>query len=118
MKHFKCMEFTVVPPRRTVPGHTHPFVRISLSRFSLSLSFRPVYESFGPFPTSPYLDGLGSTLKSYESFPSYLFHPVERGGVLARYSAGRNSTIREGFKRARIYARLIKLRFHLGPMKN
>lgn len=85
---------------------------------SLSLSFRPVYESFGPFPTSPYLDGLGSTLKSYESFPSYLFHPVERGGVLARYSAGRNSTIREGFKRARIYARLIKLRFHLGPMKN
>lgn len=116
------MEFTVVPPRRTVPGHTHPFVWISLSplRASFSFSFQParVYESFGPFPTSPYLDGLGSTLKSYESFPSYLFHPVERGGVLARYSAGRNSTIREGFKRARIYARLIKLRFHLGPMKN
>lgn len=116
------MEFTVVPPRRTVPGHTHPFVWISLSplRVSFSFSFQPVrvYESFGPFPTSPYLDGLGSTLKSYESFPSYLFHPVERGGVLARYSAGRNSTIREGFKRARIYARLIKLRFHLGPMKN
>lgn len=101
------------------PGPHTPFrPDLSFTILSLSLSFRPVYESFGPFPTSPYLDGLGSTLKSYESFPSYLFHPVERGGVLARYSAGRNSTIREGFKRARIYARLIKLRFHLGPMKN
>lgn len=38
MKHFKCMEFTVVPPRRTVPGHTHPFVWISLSPLSLFLS--------------------------------------------------------------------------------
>lgn len=103
------------------PGPHTPF-RLDLSfttpcLFLFLLSTRS-RESFGPFPTSPYLDGLGSTLKSYESFPSYLFHPVERGGVLARYSAGRNSTIREGFKRARIYARLIKLRFHLGPMKN
>lgn len=103
------------------PGPHTPF-RLDLSFTTLSFSFSfqrvRVHESFGPFPTSPYLDGLGSTLKSYESFPSYLFHPVERGGVLGRYSAGRNSTIREGFKRARIYARLIKLRFHLGPMKN
>lgn len=93
MKHFKCMEFTVVPPRKRSGPHT---LRRSLPPLSLAFSFHRAC----PFPTGV-ISTLGSTLKSYESFPSYLFHPVERSRCLygARYSAARNSAIRESFKR-------------------
>ena len=106
MKHFKCMEFTVVSLRKHSGPHT------------LRMDFSPPV-SRGPFSLVSFfnysvisnarLDIKKLWIVSLLS----LFHPVESYGTRPR-----NSAIRESFKRARIYTRLIKLRFHLGSMKN
>lgn len=107
------MEFTVVPPRKYSGPHT---LRECLSTSFMGRSLSIELDARCLSSTNV-ISTRGTTLKSYESFPSYLFHPVERSRY-ARYLAVRNSAIRESFKRVRIYARLIKLRFHDGPMKN